>query len=82
MMRVRFWGVRGDIAIPGRDTLKFGGNTLCDFTSLIFIVMNINLLLKLTVESIWMRIKPIMMLNELLNWNDLVSMLSGSPMTR
>jgi len=29
MMRVRFWGVRGDIAIPGRDTLKFGGNTLC-----------------------------------------------------
>ncbi len=28
-MRVQFWGVRSDIAIPGRETLKYGGNTLC-----------------------------------------------------
>ena len=26
---VRFWGTRGSIARPGRDTLKFGGNTPC-----------------------------------------------------
>src|SRR5688572_123594 len=24
---VKFWGTRGSIARPGRDTLKFGGNT-------------------------------------------------------
>lgn len=29
MMQLRFWGVRSDIAIPGRSTLKYGGNTLC-----------------------------------------------------
>jgi len=28
-MQVRFWGVRGDIAVPGRGTLKYGGHTLC-----------------------------------------------------
>jgi phosphoribosyl 1,2-cyclic phosphodiesterase/CheY-like chemotaxis protein len=26
---VKFWGTRGSIARPGRDTLKFGGNTPC-----------------------------------------------------
>jgi phosphoribosyl 1,2-cyclic phosphodiesterase/CheY-like chemotaxis protein len=28
-LTIRFWGVRGDIARPGRDTLKYGGNTPC-----------------------------------------------------
>ena len=28
-MLVRFWGVRGSIACPGRDTLRYGGNTSC-----------------------------------------------------
>jgi phosphoribosyl 1,2-cyclic phosphodiesterase/ActR/RegA family two-component response regulator len=28
-LTVRFWGTRGDIARPGRDTLKYGGNTPC-----------------------------------------------------
>ena len=26
---VRFWGVRGSIACPGPDTVKYGGNTPC-----------------------------------------------------
>ncbi len=26
---VHFWGVRGSIACPGHDTLKYGGNTSC-----------------------------------------------------
>ncbi len=26
---VRFWGVRGSIAAPGPDTVKYGGNTSC-----------------------------------------------------
>ena len=26
---VRFWGVRGSIATPGPDTVKYGGNTAC-----------------------------------------------------
>ena len=26
---VRFWGVRGSIATPGKDTVKYGGNTSC-----------------------------------------------------
>jgi phosphoribosyl 1,2-cyclic phosphodiesterase len=26
---VRFWGVRGSIACPGHDTLRYGGNTSC-----------------------------------------------------
>ena len=28
-MRVTFWGVRGSIACPGRQHLRFGGNTSC-----------------------------------------------------
>ena len=28
-MRVRFWGVRGSIACPGPDTIRYGGNTAC-----------------------------------------------------
>lgn len=28
-MRVRFWGVRGSIASPGPNTLRYGGNTAC-----------------------------------------------------
>jgi phosphoribosyl 1,2-cyclic phosphodiesterase len=26
---VRFWGVRGSIAVPGPDTVRYGGNTPC-----------------------------------------------------
>jgi phosphoribosyl 1,2-cyclic phosphodiesterase len=28
-MKIRFWGVRGSIASPGRDTANVGGNTSC-----------------------------------------------------
>jgi phosphoribosyl 1,2-cyclic phosphodiesterase len=28
-MRVRFWGVRGSIPVPGRHTNRYGGNTSC-----------------------------------------------------
>jgi phosphoribosyl 1,2-cyclic phosphodiesterase len=28
-MRVRFWGVRGSIACPGPETMRYGGNTPC-----------------------------------------------------
>ncbi len=28
-MKIRFWGVRGSIATPGKETAKFGGNTSC-----------------------------------------------------
>jgi phosphoribosyl 1,2-cyclic phosphodiesterase len=28
-MRFTFWGTRGSIAVPGQDTLRFGGNTTC-----------------------------------------------------
>jgi phosphoribosyl 1,2-cyclic phosphodiesterase len=28
-MRVRFWGVRGSIACPGPETIRYGGNTAC-----------------------------------------------------
>lgn len=28
-MKVRFWGVRGSLATPGRDTARYGGNTAC-----------------------------------------------------
>ena len=28
-MQLRFWGVRGDIAVPGPTTLKYGGHTSC-----------------------------------------------------
>jgi phosphoribosyl 1,2-cyclic phosphodiesterase len=27
--RVKFWGVRGSIPVPGPDTVRFGGNTSC-----------------------------------------------------
>lgn len=26
---VRFWGVRGSVAVPGPDTVRYGGNTAC-----------------------------------------------------
>ena len=29
MYTVRFWGVRGSIACPGPDTVRYGGNTSC-----------------------------------------------------
>jgi phosphoribosyl 1,2-cyclic phosphodiesterase len=29
MMELRFWGVRGSIPTPGRDTAEIGGNTSC-----------------------------------------------------
>jgi hypothetical protein len=32
-MRVHFWGVRGDIAAPGPNTLRYGGHTLCTTVS-------------------------------------------------
>ncbi len=28
-MQLRFWGVRGSVAVPGAATLEFGGNTSC-----------------------------------------------------
>ncbi|MBF0136574.1 MAG: MBL fold metallo-hydrolase [Magnetococcales bacterium] len=28
-MKIRFWGVRGSIACPGPQTIKYGGNTTC-----------------------------------------------------
>ncbi|HOJ37137.1 MAG TPA: MBL fold metallo-hydrolase [Ignavibacteriales bacterium] len=28
-MKLQFWGVRGTIAVPGKTTLKYGGNTPC-----------------------------------------------------
>ena len=28
-MRIRFWGVRGTIPVPGPDTMRVGGNTSC-----------------------------------------------------
>lgn len=28
-MKVKFWGVRGSIATPGPNTVKYGGNTTC-----------------------------------------------------
>jgi phosphoribosyl 1,2-cyclic phosphodiesterase len=28
-MRVKFWGTRGSIASPGKDTIIYGGNTCC-----------------------------------------------------
>src|SRR4030095_5299882 len=27
--RSKFWGTRGSIAVPGPDTLRYGGNTTC-----------------------------------------------------
>ncbi|GAB4269561.1 MAG: MBL fold metallo-hydrolase [Candidatus Rifleibacteriota bacterium] len=28
-MRIKFWGVRGSVPVPGRETVEFGGNTTC-----------------------------------------------------
>lgn len=28
-MQIRFWGVRGSIAVPNRRMLRYGGNTSC-----------------------------------------------------
>ncbi len=28
-MRITFWGTRGSIAVPGPDTVRYGGNTSC-----------------------------------------------------
>lgn len=28
-MRIRFWGTRGSIPVPGKDTIEYGGNTTC-----------------------------------------------------
>lgn len=28
-MKLRFWGTRGSIATPGKDTVRYGGNTPC-----------------------------------------------------
>lgn len=28
-MRIKFWGTRGSIAVPGRQTIRYGGNTTC-----------------------------------------------------
>lgn len=28
-MKVKFWGTRGSIAVPGKDTIRYGGNTCC-----------------------------------------------------
>ncbi len=28
-MKITFWGTRGSIATPGKDTVKYGGNTTC-----------------------------------------------------
>src|SRR5215471_1501790 len=29
LARLRFWGTRGSKAVPGRETLRYGGNTTC-----------------------------------------------------
>ena len=28
-MKIKFWGTRGSIAVPGKDTMIYGGNTTC-----------------------------------------------------
>ncbi|HQT27608.1 MAG TPA: MBL fold metallo-hydrolase, partial [Burkholderiales bacterium] len=28
-MKIKFWGVRGSIPVPGEKTAKYGGNTTC-----------------------------------------------------
>jgi phosphoribosyl 1,2-cyclic phosphodiesterase len=28
-MKVKFWGTRGSIAVPGKQTIRYGGNTTC-----------------------------------------------------
>ena len=27
--RLKFWGTRGSISVPGKSTLRYGGNTTC-----------------------------------------------------
>src|SRR3989440_12362749 len=27
--RIKLWGTRGSIAVPGRETVRYGGNTTC-----------------------------------------------------
>ena len=29
MFKITFWGVRGSYPVPGREVLKYGGNTTC-----------------------------------------------------
>ncbi|PYJ24150.1 MAG: hypothetical protein DME91_09755, partial [Verrucomicrobia bacterium] len=29
LARIRFWGVRGSIPVPGKGTVRYGGNTSC-----------------------------------------------------
>src|SRR5574341_555583 len=29
MIKVKFWGTRGSIATPGKNTSRYGGNTSC-----------------------------------------------------
>lgn len=28
-MYIKFWGVRGSVPVPGKDTIRYGGNTTC-----------------------------------------------------
>jgi phosphoribosyl 1,2-cyclic phosphodiesterase len=28
-MKIKFWGTRGSIAVPGKQTIRYGGNTTC-----------------------------------------------------
>ena len=28
-MRIKFWGTRGSVPVPGKDTITYGGNTTC-----------------------------------------------------
>ena len=28
-MKIKFWGTRGSIAVPGKKTIMYGGNTTC-----------------------------------------------------
>ena len=28
-MKIKFWGTRGSIAVPGKETIRYGGNTTC-----------------------------------------------------
>lgn len=29
LMKIKFWGTRGSIPVPGQETIKYGGNTTC-----------------------------------------------------
>ena len=33
-MKFTFWGTRGSVAVPGPDTLRYGGNTTSAFLTL------------------------------------------------